>query len=50
MLKYVNISICSPLSGRLYIELLIKLRNSMKDLVNVKNNGNKCFFGVILGI
>ena len=48
--EYVNISIFSPLSGSTYIELPHKLRHSMKDLVNIKNNDNKCFFGVILDI
>ena len=42
--EYVNISIFSPLSGIIYIELSHKLRNSMKDVINVKNNDNKCFF------
>ena len=41
--EYVNISIYSPLSGRSYIKLSDKLRNSMKDLVNIKNNDYKCF-------
>ena len=41
--EYVNISIFSPLSVSTYIELLNKLRNSIKRLVNIKNNDNKCF-------
>ena len=41
--EYVNIYIYSPLSGSSYIELPNKLRNSMKDLINTKNNDSKCF-------
>ena len=41
--EYVNISIYSPLSGSSYIELPNKLRNSMKGLINIKNNDNECF-------
>ena len=41
--EYVNISIFSPLSGSSYIKLPNKLKNSMKGLINIKNNDNKCF-------
>ena len=41
--EYVSISIYSPLSGSSYIELPNKLRNSKKDLINIKNNDSKCF-------
>ena len=41
--EYVNISIYTSLSGSTYIKLLVKLRNSMKGLINIKNNDNKCF-------
>ena len=41
--EYGNISIFSPLSGSSYIELPRRLRNSMKGLINIKNNDNKCF-------
>ena len=41
--QYVSISIYSPLIGSTYIELPDKLKNSMKVLINIKNNGNKCF-------
>ena len=41
--EYVNISIYNPLSESTYIQLPLKLRNSMKDLINIKNNGNECF-------
>ena len=41
--EYVNISIYSPLSASSYIELLNELKNSMKDLIDIKNNDSKCF-------
>ena len=41
--EYMNVSIDSPLSGSTYIELSSKLRNSMKDLIDIKNEDNKCF-------
>ena len=41
--RYVNISIFSLLSGSTYIELPCRLKNAMKDLINIKNNDNKCF-------
>ena len=41
--EYVNITICSPLSASSYIALSNKLKNSVKDLINIKNNDNKCF-------
>ena len=40
----------SPLIGSKHIELPDKLRNPTKGLINIKNNDNKCFFGVILDI
>ena len=41
--EYVNSSVFSPLSRSTYIELPRMLRNSMKGLINIKNNDNKCF-------
>ena len=41
--QYVNISIYSPLIGSTYIKLPDKLKNPMKNLINIKNNDNKCF-------
>ena len=41
--EYVIVSIYSPLSGSSYIELPDRLRNSKKDLINIKNDYNKCF-------
>ena len=34
--QYVNVSIYSPLIGSTYIELLDKLKNPMKGLINIK--------------
>ena len=45
--QYVNISIYSPLIGSTYIELPDGLKNSMKGLINIKNNDNKCFFWML---
>ena len=47
-IEYVNISIFSlclffNLSGSTYIELPGRLRNSMKGLININKNDNKCF-------
>ena len=39
----VNISIYSSLSGSTYIKLPNKLKYSMKGLINIKSDGNKCF-------
>ena len=41
--EYVNISVFSPLSGISYIKLPNKLRNSVKGLIDIKNDDNKCF-------
>ena len=41
--EHVNIFVFSPLSGRTYTELTRGLRNSMKGLINIKNNKNKRF-------
>ena len=39
----MNISVYSPLIESTYIDLPDELKNSMKGLINIKNNGNKCF-------
>ena len=41
--QYVNISVFNPLIGSIYTELPDGLKNSMKGLINNKNNDNKCF-------
>lgn len=40
---FLNIVQYQPLKGSSYIELPIELRNSMKGLINIKNNDNECF-------
>ena len=40
---YVDNSTLSPLSGSTYIEFSRRLRNSIKDLINIKNSNNKYF-------
>ena len=42
--EHVKSSIYSQLSGSTYIELPCRLKNSMKGLINIKNNENNCFF------
>ena len=41
--EYVNTSTYSSLPGSTYIKLPRRLRRSMKGLINIKNNDNKCF-------
>ena len=41
--EYVNISAYSPLVGKTYIKLPNELKNPMKDLINIKDNDDKCF-------
>ena len=45
--EYVNISAYNPLIASTYIELPDGLRNSMKGLINIKNNGNKWQFYLV---
>ena len=42
--EYVNISRYSPLIGSSFVELPNELKNPRKDLINIKNNDNKCLF------
>ena len=41
--KYVNISSYSPLVGSICIELPDEFKHSVKGLIKIKNNDNKCF-------
>ena len=41
--QYINIAIYNSLSGSTYIELPDELKHSMKGLINIKNDDNKCF-------
>ena len=45
--QYLNLSSYLPLSGSTYLELPAELRHPMKGLINVQNNDNKCFYGVM---
>ena len=44
---YLNIVKYKPMNGSSYIKLPKELQNSVKGLINLKNNDNKCFYGVI---
>ena len=46
--QYINISTYRPLVGSSYIELPIELKHPKKGLINIKNNDQKCFYGVML--
>ena len=48
--EYANISVYCPLSGCTYIKLLHKLKHSMKNVINIKSNDNKCFLCCLLDI
>ena len=48
--KYVDISIFSPLSGSTYSEFPHRWKNSMKVLINIKSNDNDVFLGIISDI
>ena len=41
--EHMNICSYSPLSGSTCLKLPSKLKKSMKDFINIKNNDNKCF-------
>ena len=41
--QYLNISKYSPLLGSSYIELPDRLSHPKKNLINIRNNDNKCF-------
>ena len=47
---YINISTYRPLSGSSYIKLSAELRSSKKGLIDIKNNDQKCFYGVMLDV
>ena len=48
--KYINISNYRPLVRSSYIDLPNELKHSKKGLINIKNNNQKCFYGVTLDI
>ena len=41
--QYINISTHGPLVGSSYIDLPIELKHPRKELINIKNNDQKCF-------
>ena len=41
--QYINISTYRPLAGSSYIDLPIELKHPRKELINIKNNDQKCF-------
>ena len=48
--QYINISTYRPLAGSSYIDLPIELERPRKGLINIKNNDEKWFYGVMLDI
>ena len=48
--QLISISTFRPLSGSPYIKLSAEFRNSKKGLINIKNNDQNVFFGVMLDI
>ena len=49
--QHINISTYKSLIGSSYVKLPVELRIPKKELINIKNNDQKCcFFCVILGI
>ena len=49
-LQYINISSYRLLSGSFYMDLSIELKYPRKGLINIKNEHQKYFYGVMLGI
>ena len=48
--QYINILTYRPLSGSSYVQLPAELKSPKKALINIKNNDQKCFYGVMLDI
>ena len=48
--QYINISTYRPLSGSSYIKLPAELESPENGLINIKNNHQNLFYGVMLGI
>ena len=48
--QYIKVSTYRPLSGRSCAKLPAELKSPKKGLINIKNNEEKCLFGVMLGI
>ena len=45
--QFLNVSSYLPLSGSTYIKFPDELNHSMKGLIIIKNDANKCFYGVM---
>ena len=41
--QYINVSTYRPLSGGSYVKLPTELKSLKKELINIKNNNQKCF-------
>ena len=50
ILNTLTFQLLDPLSESSYIKLPAELKNPKKGLISIKNNDQKCFFGVILDI
>ena len=48
--QYINNSTHRPLVGRSHIDLPIELKHPKTGLINIKNNDQKRFYGVMLDI
>ena len=46
----INISTYRPLLGSFYMDLPVELKSPRKGLINIKNEAEKCFYGVMLYI
>ena len=46
--QYIKISTYRPLSARSYVQLPVELRSLKKELINIKNNDQIFFYGVML--
>ena len=48
--QYINIPTYRPLVRNSYVDLPIELKHPKKGLISIKNNDQKCFYGVMLDI
>ena len=48
--QYISISTYRPLSRSSYMDLPVESKSPRKGLINIKNEDQKCFYGVMLGI
>ena len=45
--QYINISTYRPLAGSSYMDLPVELKSPRKELTNIKNKDQQCFYGVM---